>query len=42
MGGHDAGEVASSLIIDRMATIGVSSSGADQHARVVDRLISGQ
>ena len=39
MGGHDAGEVASSLIIDRMATVGVPSSATDQHARVVDRLI---
>ena len=39
MGGHDAGEVASSVIVDRMSTIGVPSSATDQHARVVDRLV---
>lgn len=39
MGGHDAGEVASSLIVERMATIGIPSSATDQHARVVDRLV---
>lgn len=38
MGGHDAGEVASSGIVEQMATIGVSSSASDQHARFVDRL----
>jgi protein phosphatase len=39
MGGHDAGEVASSLIVDRMGTVGIPSSATDQHARVVDRLV---
>jgi len=38
MGGHDAGEIASSGIVEQMATIGVSSSASDQHARFVDRL----
>jgi protein phosphatase len=38
MGGHDAGEVASSAIVEHMKTIGVASSAADQHARFVDRL----
>jgi protein phosphatase len=39
MGGYDAGEVASSLIVQRMATVGKPSSATDQHARVVDRLV---
>lgn len=38
MGGHDAGEVASSAIVEHMGTIGVPSSATDQHARFVDRL----
>lgn len=39
MGGHDAGEVASSLIVEHMGTVGIPSSATDQHARFVDRLI---
>jgi protein phosphatase len=39
MGGHDAGEVASGAIVEHLATIGVASSAADQHARFVDRLM---
>src|SRR4051812_42466061 len=38
MGGHDAGEGASGAVGDHMATMGVASSSADQHARFVDRL----
>jgi protein phosphatase len=38
MGGHDAGEVASSGIVEEIRTMGVASSAADQHARFVDRL----
>jgi serine/threonine protein phosphatase PrpC len=38
MGGHNAGDVASSEIVSQMATIGVPSSASDQHARFVDRL----
>jgi protein phosphatase len=38
VGGHDAGEVASGEIVDHLATLGVASSAADQHARFVDRL----
>jgi len=38
MGGYDAGEVASSGIVEQLKTIGVSTSPSDQHARFVDRL----
>jgi protein phosphatase len=38
MGGHDAGEIASSGIVEQIKTMGVASSAADQHARFVDRL----
>jgi protein phosphatase len=38
MGGHDAGEIASTEIVDSLGTIGISSSSADQQARFVDRL----
>jgi protein phosphatase len=38
MGGLDAGEVASTGIVEQLKTIGVSTSASDQHARFVDRL----
>lgn len=38
MGGHDAGEVASSGIVEQLKTLGIPSSATDQHARFVDRL----
>jgi protein phosphatase len=38
MGGYDAGEVASSGIVEQLKTIGVPTSASDQHARFVDRL----
>ncbi|MEQ1951989.1 PP2C family protein-serine/threonine phosphatase [Mesorhizobium yinganensis] len=38
MGGHDAGEVASSCIVDHLATIGVASSAPDLRARFEDRI----
>lgn len=38
MGGHQAGEVASALIVDELATLGVPSTAPDQHARFIDRL----
>ena len=38
MGGYDAGEVASTGIVEQLKTIGVSTSASDQHARFVDRL----
>jgi serine/threonine protein phosphatase PrpC len=38
MGGYDAGEVASAGIVERLKTIGVSTSAVDQEARFVDRL----
>lgn len=38
MGGHNAGDVASSEIVSQLATMGRSSSASDQHARFVDRL----
>ena len=38
MGGHDSGEVASSLIVEQLATLGIPSTASDQHARFIDRL----
>lgn len=38
MGGHDAGEVASSAIVEHMATIGIASSAPDLRSRFEDRL----
>lgn len=38
MGGYDAGEVASSGIVEQLKSIGLATSGADQHARLLDRL----
>lgn len=38
MGGHDAGEVASSAIVDHLRSIGIPSSAPDLRARVEDRL----
>jgi serine/threonine protein phosphatase PrpC len=38
MGGHDAGEVASSAIVAHMETIGVASSAPDLRARFEDRI----
>ncbi len=38
MGGHDAGEVASGLIAEKMQTIGIPTSISDMHARVTARL----
>lgn len=38
MGGHDAGEIASSAIVEHLATIGVPSSAPDLRARFEDRL----
>ena len=38
MGGHDAGEVASSAIIEHLGTIGIASSAPDLRARFEDRL----
>ena len=38
MGGHEAGEVASSMIVDAAATIGRASSAPDMLARLLDRI----
>lgn len=38
MGGYDAGEVASTGIVEQLRTIGIATSALDQHARFVDRL----
>ncbi len=38
MGGYDAGEVASAGIVERLKTMGLSTSASDQEARFVDRL----
>ncbi len=38
MGGHDAGEVASSAIVEHLGTIGIASSAPDLRARFEDRL----
>lgn len=38
MGGHDAGEIASRIITDEVASIGISSSGPDLEERFVDRI----
>ncbi|MDQ6434699.1 protein phosphatase 2C domain-containing protein [Mesorhizobium sp. LHD-90] len=38
MGGHDAGDVASSCIVAHMATLGVASSAPDLRARFEDRI----
>src|SRR5689334_18067193 len=39
MGGHDAGEVASTSIVDHLRSIGIPSSAPDLRARVEDRII---
>jgi protein phosphatase len=39
MGGHDAGEVASTSIVDHLRSIGVPSSAPDLRARVEDRIV---
>lgn len=39
MGGHDAGEVASTAIVESLATIGAPTSALDQQARFYDRLM---
>src|SRR6186713_2254314 len=39
MGGHDAGEIASTAIVDSLNTIGAPSSAQDQQARFFDRLL---
>ncbi|PSJ57015.1 PP2C family protein-serine/threonine phosphatase [Kumtagia ephedrae] len=39
MGGHDSGEVASSAIVDYLATLGVASSAPDLRARFEDRIV---
>lgn len=38
MGGHDAGEIASSAIVEHLGTIGIASSAPDLRARFEDRL----
>lgn len=38
MGGHDAGEIASSTIVEYLGTIGIASSAPDLRARFEDRL----
>lgn len=38
MGGYDAGEVASTGIVEQLKTVGIASSASDLHARFVDRL----
>jgi protein phosphatase len=38
MGGHDAGEIASSAIIEHLSTLGVASSAPDLRARFEDRI----
>ena len=38
MGGHDAGEVASSSIVEHLSTLGVASSAPDLRARFEDRI----
>lgn len=38
MGGHAAGDVASGLIVDELASLGVPVSAQDQRARVLERL----
>ena len=38
MGGHDAGEIASRIITDEVASIGISSSGPDLEERFVVRI----
>ena len=38
MGGHDAGDVASGMIVDEMASLGVAVSAGDQRARFLSRL----
>jgi protein phosphatase len=38
MGGHEAGEVASTAIVDHLATLGVASSAPDLRARFEDRI----
>ena len=39
MGGHDAGEVASSSIVAHLATLGIATSAPDLRARFEDRII---
>jgi serine/threonine protein phosphatase PrpC len=38
MGGHDAGDIASSAIVEHLGTIGIASSAPDLRARFEDRL----
>jgi serine/threonine protein phosphatase PrpC len=38
MGGHDAGEIASTAIVEHLGTIGIASSAPDLRARFEDRL----
>src|SRR5262249_1875039 len=40
MGGHDAGEVASSSIVEHLESIGIPSSAPDLRARFEDRVIT--
>jgi serine/threonine protein phosphatase PrpC len=39
MGGHDAGEVASTSIVEHLKSIGIPSSAPDLRARVEDRIV---
>ena len=39
MGGHDAGEVASTSIVEHLSSIGIPSSAPDLRARVEDRIV---
>lgn len=38
MGGHEAGDVASSIIVEELASLGVPISAQDQRARVLERI----
>lgn len=38
MGGHEAGDVASRMIVDELASLGISVSAQDQRARVLERV----
>jgi len=39
MGGHDAGEIASSIIVEHLSTLGKASSAPDLRARFEDRIV---
>lgn len=39
MGGHEAGEVASAMIVDHLATIGIAASAPELRVRFEDRLV---